>query len=101
MDHRNASRLARKLHTDMPRMRRLLAGGVEFDPAAVRELSRLSGSLRDIAASAGGTALAQIANQLLVTLQQMAMPSHHASVVEELALRHLFFKLQSAASQVH
>jgi hypothetical protein len=101
MDDRRAAALARKLRTDVPRMRRFLDNGVEFDPAAVRELSCISGSLRDSAASAGGTLIAQIANQLLVTLQQMAMPSHHASLVEELALRYLFVKLESAARQVH
>jgi hypothetical protein len=101
MDEQKASPLANKLEADVPRMRQLLVNGVEFDPAAVRELSRLSGSVRDSAASAGRTVLAQIADQLGITLRQMAMPSRHISVVEELELWHLFVRLKSAARQVH
>jgi hypothetical protein len=101
MDELRASLLASKLEADVPRMRQLLVNGVEFDPVAVLELSRISGSLRDSAASAGRTALAQIADQLGIKLRQMAMPSRHISVVEELALRHLFVRLKAAARQVH
>jgi hypothetical protein len=93
--------LAYQLKADVPRMRQLLRNGAEFNAAATRELSQISRSLRDAATSSGRDVVAQIADRLIVKLKEMALPSRHVSVVEELALWHLFVKLKSAAAQEH
>ena len=82
MDTSRLTPLRNRLNRNVPRMRQLL-------------------SLRDSAAAAGGMVIAEIAETLLLTLREMAMPSRHVSVVEELALWHLFVKLKAAAAGRH
>jgi hypothetical protein len=101
MDDAKEMSLSSRLEICLPRMRQLLNHDVEFDLAAMHELMRISGSVRESAVSAGGTDLAQIADQLLWTVNRMAMPSRHISIGERLALWHLFIKLKTAARQIH
>jgi hypothetical protein len=93
--------LAGRLQCDLPRMRQLLKDGVELDPVAIRELSDMSGALRDSAASAGGQDIARIASDLLGLIEEIALPSHHIRGIEKIGLWYLFFKLKTAAGHLH